>query len=69
MIVRAEEFERSSSRNVNRYVRAALMVRALKRALVDEVAAMSRAGMALTGKQRAEAERLLAVAPTDPHGA
>lgn len=61
--VPAEDFPKSASRNANRYVRAALNVRALKHALVGEVATMSNAGMTLTGKQRSEATRIIQALP------
>jgi hypothetical protein len=50
---------RSHSRNVNRAVRAALTARAMKRALADAVTGQAQAIAALTGGQKAEAERIL----------
>lgn len=50
---------KSRSRNVKRAVRAVLTVHALKRAFADAVTAQTQAIAALTGGQRAEAERLL----------
>ena len=54
-----EPATRSRSRNVNRAVRAVLTVRAMKRALADAVTAQAQAIAALTGGQKAEAERIL----------
>jgi hypothetical protein len=50
---------KSRSRNVNRAVRAVLTVRAMKRALAAAVTAQVQAVAALTGGQKAEAERIL----------
>ena len=49
--------EASKSRNVNRFIRHALGVRALKLALAAEVALMGAAQQRMTGGQLAEAER------------
>lgn len=54
-----EPATRSRSRNVNRAVRAVLIVHAMKRALADAVTAQVQAVAALTGGQKAEAERIL----------
>lgn len=54
-----EPTTRSRSRNVNRAVRAILTVQALKRALAEAAAAQAQAIAALTGGQKAEAERIL----------
>jgi len=54
-----EPATRSRSRNVNRAVRAILTVRAMKVALAEAVTAQMRAIAALTGGQKAEAERIL----------
>ena len=51
--------EANKSRNVNRFIRHALGVRALKRVLEAEVALMSAAQQRLTGGQLAEVERLI----------
>lgn len=50
---------KSRSRNVNRAVRAVLTVRAMKLALADAVTAQVHAVAALTGGQKAEADRIL----------
>ena len=50
---------KSRSRNVNRAVRAVLTSHAMKRALAGAVAAQVQAIAALTGGQKAEAERIL----------
>jgi phosphoserine phosphatase len=50
---------KSRSRNVNRAVRAVLTVQAMKRALVEAMTAQTQAMAALTGGQKAEAERIL----------
>jgi hypothetical protein len=50
---------KSRSRNVNRAVRAVLTVRAMKLALNKVVTAEAHAIAALTGGQKAEAERIL----------
>ena len=50
---------KSRSRNVNRAVRAVLTVQAMKRALAEAVTAQTQARAALTGGQKAEAERIL----------
>ena len=54
-----EPATKSRSRNVNRAVRAILTVRAMKVALAEAVTAQMRAIAALTGGQKAEAERIL----------
>jgi len=54
-----EPVTRSRSRNVNRAVRAVLTVQAMKRALGEAVTAHAQALAALTGGQKAEAERIL----------
>ncbi len=54
-----EPTTRSRSRNVNRAVRAVLTVQAMKRALAEAVTAQAQALAALTGGQKAEAERIL----------
>jgi len=50
---------RSRSRNVNRAVRAVLTVHAITGALAEAVTAQAQAIAALTGGQKAEAERTL----------
>ena len=55
----SEPTTKSRSRNVNRAVRAVLTVKAMKRALTAAVTAQSQAIAALTGGQKAEAERIL----------
>ena len=54
-----EPATKSPSRNVNRAVRAVLTVQAMKRALAEAVTAQTQASAALTGGQKAEAERIL----------
>lgn len=54
-----EPATKSRSRNVNRAVRAALTVRAMKLALAEAVTAQTHAIAALNGGQKAEAERIL----------
>ena len=54
-----EPATRSRSRHVNRAVRAVLTVKAMKRALAEAVTAQAQAIAALTGGQKAEAERNL----------
>ena len=54
-----EPATKSRSRNVNWAVRAVLTVQAVKRALAEAVTAQTQARAALTGGQKAEAERIL----------
>jgi len=54
-----EPTTKSRSRNVNRAVRAALTVRAMKRAFAEAVTAQAQAIGALNGGQKGEAERIL----------
>ena len=54
-----EPATRSRSRNVNRAVRAVLTVKAMRRALAGAVTAQAHVIAALTGGQKAEAERIL----------
>lgn len=59
MKIPLESAPQSKSRNVNRFVRHALAVRALKRALETEMGLMGTAQGRCRGSQLAEAERII----------